>query len=352
MPRKARIDAPGALQHIIIRGIERNAVFKDSQDHKNFIERLGNVLTDSSTPCYAWTLMTNHIHLLLRTGMVPLATVMRRLLTGYAQQFNRRYGRHGHLFQNRYKSFLCEEDPYLLELVRYIHLNPIRGGVVNDLKALNSYPYSGHSVLMGKVKHGWQNTDYVLRMFGKAVHGARKSYLRFVSEGIAIGRRPELVGGGLIRSVGGWSALKAIRSTHLRVMGDERILGSGDFVESVLERANEAYDRKTLAMRKGRNLDTLINAVADHFRIDGDTLTQASKQRPFCRVRSIICCLAVDRLALSGAEVARKLNLSPSAVSKLLARGRKDSLAKETEDIVFGSNCLRKAQRRSHEVRR
>jgi REP element-mobilizing transposase RayT len=98
MPRKARIDALGALQHIIIRGIERKPIFNDTQDYQNFIERLDNILTDTSTPCYAWAQMTNHVHLLLRTGHAPLSTVMRRLLTGYAQQFNRRHKRHGHLF--------------------------------------------------------------------------------------------------------------------------------------------------------------------------------------------------------------------------------------------------------------
>ena len=126
MARKSRIDAPGALHHIIVRGIERRSIFIDTQDYQNFLERLGNILTDSSTSCYAWALMTNHAHLLIRTGMAPVSTVMRRLLTGYAQQFNRRHKRYGVLFQNRYKSFLCEEEPYLLELVRYIHLNPIR----------------------------------------------------------------------------------------------------------------------------------------------------------------------------------------------------------------------------------
>ena len=106
MPRKARIDAAGALHHIMIRGIERKTIFKDRYDRKAFLNRLGDVLLDTSTSCYAWVLMSNHVHLLLRTGLDPIATVMRRLLTGYAQQFNRRNERHGHLFQNRYKSVL------------------------------------------------------------------------------------------------------------------------------------------------------------------------------------------------------------------------------------------------------
>jgi REP element-mobilizing transposase RayT len=126
MPRQSRIDAAGALQHIIIRGIERMAIFREVADRENFLDRFGNIVSESQTDCLAWVLMANHVHLLLRTGLTPLSTVMSRLLTGYALSFNRRHRRHGQLFQNRYKSFLCEEDPYLKEFVRYIHLNPLR----------------------------------------------------------------------------------------------------------------------------------------------------------------------------------------------------------------------------------
>ena len=157
MPRKARIDAPGALHHIIVRGIERRKIFRDDSDRDNFLKRLGNVLTETETPCFAWALIPNHSHLLLRTGITAIATVMRRLLTGYAVSFNRRHRRHGQLFQNRYKSILCQEELYLLELVRYIHLNPLRAGLVAELKSLDNYPYSGHRVLMGKLTHVWQD---------------------------------------------------------------------------------------------------------------------------------------------------------------------------------------------------
>ena len=235
MPRRARIDAPGALHHIIIRGIERKPVFRDERDYQSFLERLGLVLTETSTPCYAWALLSNHIHLLLRTGLIPISTVMRRLLTGYAQQFNRRHNRHGHLFQNRYKSILCEEDPYLLELVRYIHLNPLRAGNVESFQDLARYLKSGHSVLLGNIECEWQDTDYVLGLFGRTIRAARSSYSAFVSEGGKHGRRPDLVGGGLLRSTGGWSAFKEKRSQGKRIMGDERILGSSEFVERILE---------------------------------------------------------------------------------------------------------------------
>jgi len=109
MPRKARIDAPGALHHIIVRGIERRKIFLDDFDRDNFLKHLGNVLSETATPCFAWALIPNHAHLLLRTGTTAIATVMRRLLTGYAVSFNRQHRRHGPLFQNRYKSILCQE---------------------------------------------------------------------------------------------------------------------------------------------------------------------------------------------------------------------------------------------------
>jgi REP element-mobilizing transposase RayT len=151
MPRSARLDAPGVLHHIMIRGIERRKIFRDNKDREEFINRLEKLLSETQMTCYAWAFIPNHAHFLFRTGTVPIATLMRRLLTGYAVYFNRRHRRSGQLFQNRYKSILCQEDIYLKELVRYIHLNPIRAGLVKDLEELNRYPYCGHSVLMGRV---------------------------------------------------------------------------------------------------------------------------------------------------------------------------------------------------------
>ena len=140
MPRKARIDAPGALHHVMARGIERRNIFTDNADCDDFLSRVEHIIEESNTLCYAWSLVQNHFHLLLKTGNIPIATVMRRLLTGYVIRFNHRHSRNGHLFQNRYKSILCQEDVYLKELIRYIHLNPLRAGIVRDLEALDSYP--------------------------------------------------------------------------------------------------------------------------------------------------------------------------------------------------------------------
>jgi putative transposase len=334
MPRQARIDAPGALHHIIIRGIEKRAIFHDDQDRDNFLERLGRILTETSTPCYAWTLMYNHVHLLLRTGLVPIATVMRRLLTGHAQQFNRRHNRHGQLFQNRYKSFLCEEDPYLLELVRYIHLNPLRAGIVKELRQLNSYHYCGHAVLMGTTKHSWHDIDYVLKYFGRTERRARREYASFVAEGIERGRRPDLVGGGLLRSVGGWSSLKVNRRKGIRIKGDERILGSSEFVEEVLKGANEELERRTRFQSQGLNYDALVSRVAYYYGIEINELMTKSKVPAIARARSILCYLAVRKLGLNGNEVALKLNISPSAVSKATRRGESALPKTEIEKIL------------------
>jgi hypothetical protein len=151
---------------------------------------------------------------------------MRKLLTGYVVNFNLRHKRHGHLFQNRYKSIICEDDPYLLELTRYIHLNPLRVGIVRDMRGLRQYRWAGHSAIMGRVKREWQDIDTVLGYFGKGQRAIEK-YERYVEEGISRGKRPELVGGGLIRSLGGWSQVLSLRRKGIKVAFDERVLGGG-----------------------------------------------------------------------------------------------------------------------------
>jgi putative transposase len=322
MPCQARIDAPGAFHHVMIRGIEGTAIFRDGKDRESFLGRLGEILLDSSTPCYAWSLMSNHAHFLFRTGKIPVAGVMRKLLTGYAVTFNRRHRRHGHLFQNRYKSILCEEDAYLQELVRYIHLNPLRAGIVKDLGELSSYRYSGHCVLMGKKKREWQDRDYVLRYFGKAEKEARRKYFSFVSKGVEEGSRPDLVGGGLLRSVGGWKGLKELRGSGEKVRGDERILGRSEFVERVLRESEEEWERKSVLRRRGPSLWQLLEKVSAHFGLDREELKSGSKVPGIAKARAAFCYLGVRSLGLSSVSIAKELGISPSAVSKSIPRGR------------------------------
>jgi REP element-mobilizing transposase RayT len=158
--------------------------------------------------------MDNHVHLLLISGPTGLPTFMRRLLTGYALSHNRKYRRFGHLFQNCYKSIICELDPYLLELVRYIHLNPLRARIANNLEELENYPWCGHGVLTFKQENDFQDKEFVLDFFGSTRKKAVQAYREFVVAGKDFGQRPELVGGGLIRSLGGMVA--SLNSTKER----------------------------------------------------------------------------------------------------------------------------------------
>ncbi len=179
MPRQARLDAPGTMHHVMIRGLEGQRIFRDTQDRKDFVTRLGDLSKQTGTRILAWCLLGNHVHLLLFSGPSGLSLFMRRLLTGYAQGFNRRHKRKGHLFQNRYRSIVCEEDAYLLELVRYIHLNPLRASLVRNLGELDRYPWSGHRVLLGREKNDWQERRYVLEQFHGREKEAIRSYRRF-----------------------------------------------------------------------------------------------------------------------------------------------------------------------------
>lgn len=327
MPRQARIDAPGALHHIIIRGIERRNIFQDDNDRENFLNRLGDVLCLTRTSCYAWALVPNHIHLLLRTGTVPISKIMGRVLTGYAVTYNRRYARHGQLFQNRYKSILCQEDPYLLELVRYIHLNPLRAELVEDFSALDDYPYSGHSVILGKKRKVWQDVNYVLRLFGKRAAVARRKYGEYVKEGVRLGRRPDLIGGGLIRSMGGWSEVKRMRRGRERFKGDERILGDSEFVLEVLTECEENFDRRYELKSQGYDIERLGRRVARLFEIAPEDIYSPGKYKERVKARSLLCYWAVRELGETEIELARKLGIKQPAVSVAVKRGEK--LAKE-----------------------
>jgi REP element-mobilizing transposase RayT len=321
MPRKARIDASGALHHIIIRGIERRSIFRDDADRENFLIRLALIFDPSRTACYAWALMPNHVHLLLRTGDVPIASVMQKLLTGYAVSFNLRHRRHGQLFQNRYKSILCQEDAYLKELVRYIHLNPLRAGLVKDMEALSRYPWSGHGALSGGDRHIWQDADYVLRAFGEKTKAARRRYLEFVSAGAEMGRRPELTGGGLIRSMGGWQEVKGLRRTGIRSKGDERILGDSDFVEDVLGAAQDRLNRREALRAQGYTFEQVLAKAGEACGLDPSEVLKPVKRPKVVKARRLLCYWAVRELGLSATDVARRLQLTQPAVSRAAAAG-------------------------------
>ncbi len=331
MPRQPRLDAPGALHHVIGRGIERTNIFRNDRDRDDFLNRLAKQSEDGNLTVFAWCLLSNHFHLLVRTGRQPISKCMKRLLTGYVVNFNLRHRRTGHLFQNRYKSIVCEEDPYLLELTRYIHLNPARAGMVG-VKELNNYPWAGHSAIMGKVERAWQDIDTVLGYFGKGRRAVEK-YDRFVKHGVSQGRRPELVGGGLIRSLGGWSQVLSLKRRGEKIPSDERILGSGGFIERLLSEAEE-IEKETLRLsRRVPDLETLTLRIVKGEEIEESDLRSGIRKRRVVKGRRIFCQLAVGRMRYSGAQVARFLGVTTSSVNRLAA-------SEETADITKYLNML------------
>ena len=322
MPRVARLDAPGVLHHIIIRGIERRNIFRDDQDRENFLDRMGKLLLETKTPCYAWAFLPNHAHFLFRTGEVSLSTLMRRLLTGYVVCFNLRHKRRGHLFQNRYKSIVCQEDPYFQELVRYIHLNPLRAGLVSSLGELRGYSYCGHKALLGEKKCVWQDTVSVLQTFGETIHGGRKAYASYVGAGLGQGRRRELVGGGLVRSLGGWAEVrKALGKGQEHIKSDERILGDSDFVDSVLAQADERVTRQCDLNRQGYNWERLAARVAEIYGMKAEEFFARGRWRKRVNARDLFCYWAVRELGMSLADLAKQLRMSLPGIGYAARRG-------------------------------
>ena len=311
MPRLARLDIAGLLQHVIVRGIEQRDIFKDDRNRQLFVDRFSSLLFETGVRCYAWALLSNHFHLLLMPTTTPLSLFMRRLLTGYAVSFNRRHNRSGHLFQNRYKSIVCEEEPYLLELVRYIHLNPLRAEMVASLEALDIYPWTGHAVLLGHRQLDGQDTAGILERFGKKITTARQNYHQFVADGIKIGHRDDLVGGGLKRSQGE-------RQNHEYESFDERVLGGGDFVDSLKEDF-QLRDR----MKRVVALTQLLAIVSEVLTLDPDLIRKPSKSRAPAAARGIICHLAIYEFGYTGSEVGKFLHLGPTGVSLASRRGEK-----------------------------
>jgi len=304
----------------MVRGLDRQTIFRDDEDRRDFVDRLATVCRATGLRILAWALLPNHAHLLVRTGGRPLSAAMRSLLTGYAGAFNRRHRRAGHLFQNRYKSILVEEEPYLLELVRYIHLNPVRLGIVEDLDALERYPWTGHGRLLGRVSCPWQAVAEVRGQFGPNRWIARRRYREFVAAGVERGRRPELQGGGLVRSIGGWEKAAGLERGREAWAADERILGGSDFVEEVRQQVAARGDLPPRATAVASFL-LLVKHCARRWRLTPEELTRGSRRQSVAEARAVVSCLAVRELGLPIVIVARDLCVSPTAVRMAVIRG-------------------------------
>jgi len=320
MPRQARLDKPGALHHIMVRGINKESVFIDKEDKEQLLQRLGINLVDGQGFVYTWVVMDNHLHLLIKSGKRGISDIMRKLLTWYAQYYNRLHRRRGHLFENRYKSILCDEETYLLALIRYIHLNPVRAGIVGTMKELDEYPWSGHSAIMRKVSRSWMDIDYVLAQFGTKKRAAGNAYREFVEEGMTIGRKPELTGGGLGRSGGGWSEVIARRRKGQKEEFDERILGGGNFVQEVLKEAEDRQIRQLKIQRRGITIGSIIDDECTKAGISENEVKAGSRRGPVSRLRARIAYRSREELGLSAAEIARHMGMATSSITRAIDR--------------------------------
>jgi REP element-mobilizing transposase RayT len=300
------------------RGIEKREIFRDRNDRHAFLERLSEIIIEGQAKLYAWALMPNHFHLLLRPQVASMVDIMRRLMTGYSVWHNRRHKRSGHLFQNRYKSIVVEEERYFLELVRYIHLNPIRGRLLTELSQLDTNPYTGHAVILGKQHYACQDVDWVLGWFGNQVGKARRKYRAFVKAGFQQGVREELRGGGLIRSSGGREKLAA-RPKEDREMGDERILGDGSFVECTLKKCQKRQPRKSASV------EHILTEVCRKSRISQALILSGSRVRPVSTARRLFLLRAYEEAGASYAHLGRICGLAHTSVKQAIEKAREET---------------------------
>lgn len=317
MARQRRIDIPNGIYHVITRGIDGKTIFKKPTDKREFLTQLEEVLASGHGQCYAWALMENHVHLCIRTGEETLANMMRRLFTKYAIYFNKHYKRHGYLFQNRYKSILCQEETYLQELIRYIHLNPVRAGVITKQEELDEYPWTGHSALVGKEKREWQNINEILLRYSENRLTAIERYKAFIEEGW---EKPVKMGNEIMpkRKTGKWK----ITENHERWRGEEIILGDDEFISMVMKRAEEVLDQKDKLKRKW-TADRLIKTICEKVGMKESELQQRSRISQLADVRGVIAYIGCCQIGLNGAELARRLGISRPAISIAQIRGKR-----------------------------
>lgn len=312
MPRGPRLDAPGVTHHVMVRGIEQREIFQGEDDRAEFVRRLARLIPATQTACLAWCLLSNHVHLVLRSGPQGLAHLMRRLLTGYAVVFNRKYARAGHLFQNRYHSVVCDEESYLLTLVRYVHLNPVRAGLVSDLRALADYPWCGHGALLGRAQRPWQATAEVLERFGPSHSTARRRYVAFIAAGL------NQEGGASARGVVG-VAEGPVADTDRRDVGlggvREGILGSPEFAQALRARLRSEPQKPTASCQD------VVGAVCRALGLSPEALASGRRTRPLSDGRAVATYVGRTRYGLSGADLAKALGTSRPAITRAERRG-------------------------------
>ena len=315
MSRKPRIFVPGAVHHVMARGIDGKDIFSDEEDRQRFLLYLSSGIFRSGYRCYAWALMSNHYHLLLRASEIPLWRLMRPLNSHYGQHFNRKYQRRGYLFQDRYHSIVTQDQNYVEELVRYIHLNPVRAGLCADLNDLDAYAWSGHKFLMGRGECDFQDTKAVLRRFGADVREARAAYRWYLERGL------QDSGELLTRIRESNDDRRSIHHTGSWVIGDQEFVARA-LTEDTLSRAR--LKRYTL---EGWNPEKLCVEVARHIGIEVRQMLRRSRGGERSAARKVFGYVGNRLLGMPVVELARYLGVSGATVSIHLDEG--ETIARE-----------------------
>ena len=284
MARRPRLFVPGLFYHVIVRGNQKQKTFLVDQDYQAYLERLAKYRKKYDIVLYAYCLMPNHVHLLLETSGEPLSKFMQGLQQSYTQYFNRAHQRVGHLFQGRYQAIVCEKEAYLLALVRYIHLNPVRAG---RARMPEQYEYSGHGVyLKGKATEVLDPAP-VLELLG-----GRGAYRRFVLDGIKEGHKEEYY-----------------------QVEDQRFLGARGFGEKIKGQAER--DKKRIAKK---SLGAALKELARELKISPQILMSPDRGWEISRARATVAYTLVRRLGYRVSEVAAYMGRDVATVSSLISR--------------------------------
>jgi len=300
MARKPRIHVAGGIYHVMLRGNGGQDIFFTDEDRCRFYLLLQEGTERFGYRVHGFCLMGNHVHLALQAAETALAKPMQNLSFRYTRWVNKRQRRIGHLFQGRYKAILVERDSYLVELVRYIHLNPVRAGMVRDAE---EYSWSGQRAYLGEEVLPWCTTEWVLKQFGKTRRSARRRYQRFIEDGVNGGHDDRFHGGET----------------------DTRVLGADRFLEQVLGSA--AAPRSAPP-----GIDTITLAVCRAYRMSPEQLAAPGRSHGPAQARALVALLAMQTGAATLTEVGRRFGRDVSTLSTGVRRlSRRIRVGTDTE---------------------
>ncbi len=290
MARRPRIHVPQGLYHVIARGNNRQVLFRDAGDYQEYLARVKAGLLRHNIRCYAYCLMPNHVHLLLEPGATPVSRLMQGLQGAFAQYVNRRYRRVGHQFQGRFRAILCEKDSYLVELVRYLHLNPVRAGLARSPEA---WRWSSHGAYRGSaVGEVPLERMPVLGQFHRNAVRAQRAFARFIQEGLGMGHRQEFY-----------------------ELWEQRVLGEQAFAEETL-----VPRRDVPAPPLSASVEEILAAVAEDTGIPAARLAAAGRARGPAHARAVVAYLARELAHLPLTTVAQVVRRDPVTLSHAVRR--------------------------------